>query len=73
MNCMVVVLGILLGVAIALLIPLAADKVWKCNEDERVMATADKEVRLFYPEYTNTNWEYFQKPEVRADGWEDVG
>ena len=70
---MVLVLGILLGISLAIMIPLAADKVWKCNEEERIMEKADREVRLFYPEYTNTNWNYFQKPNVRPDpGWEDV-
>ena len=39
---MVVVLGILLGVSLAIMIPLAADKVWKCNEDERIMERADR-------------------------------
>ena len=69
---MVVVLGILLGVSLAVLIPLAADKVWQCNEDERMMANADRGVnRLFYPDYTNAN--YFRKPETDPAGWEDVG
>ena len=71
---MVVVLGILLGVSLAIMLPLAADKVWKCNEEERMMAKADRGVKgLYYPEFTNTNWEYFRKPETDPVGWEDVG
>ena len=72
---MVVVLGILLGISLAIMLPLAAGKVWKCNEDERIMEKADREVRLFYPEYTNANWDYFQKPNVRTNdvcGWVDI-
>ena len=69
---MVVALGILLGISLALLIPLAAGKVWKCNEDERIMENAGRGVRLFYPEYTNANWDCFQKPKTDP-GWEDVG
>ena len=71
---MVLVLGILLGISLAIMIPLAADKVWKCNEEERIMEKADREVRLFYPEYTNANWNYFQKPRTNdVCGWEDMG
>ena len=71
---MVVVLGILLGVSLAIMLPLAADKVWKCNEEERMMGKADRGVKgLYYPEFTNTNWEYFRKPETEPVGWEDVG
>ena len=36
------------------------------------MGKAEREVKVFYPECTSTNWEYFLKPEVRTDGWEDV-
>ena len=68
---MVVVLGILLGISVAIMIPLAADKVWKCNEEERMMAKAHR--GLYYPEFTNANWEYFRKPETDPVGWEDVG
>ena len=68
---MVVVLGILLGVSLAIMLPLAADKVWKCNEEERMMAKGVK--GLYYPEFTNANWEYFRKPETDPVGWEDVG
>ena len=70
---MVVVLGILLSVSLAIMVLLAADKVCKCNEDERIMEKAHRGVRLFYPEFTNTNWEYFQKPKTDPAGWEDVG
>ena len=46
---MVALLEILLGISLALLIPLAAGKVWKCNEDERIMKRADRGSKLVYP------------------------
>ncbi len=55
---MVVVFPILLAVSVAMLVPLIVDKVWQCRESERVVEHVDQELKLFYPGYTNANWEY---------------
>ena len=54
----VVVFPILLAVSVAMLVPLMVDKVWQCRESERVVERVDQEIKLFYPGYTNANWEY---------------
>ena len=55
---MVVVFPILLAVSVAMVVPLIVDKVWQCRESERVVERVDQEIKLFYPGYTNANWEY---------------
>ena len=62
-----------LGVSLMVTIPLIAEKVWKCKEEERVVHQVGREVRLFYPGYQNSDWEYFKKPEGMIYEWEDVG
>ena len=42
---MMVMLAVLLGVSIALLVPLAADKMWKRNQDKRIPERADSGAR----------------------------
>ena len=54
----VVVFPILLAVSVAMLVPLIVDKVWQYRESERVVERVDQEIKLFYPGYTNANWEY---------------
>ena len=58
---MVVVIPILLALSLSMLVPLIVDKVWQCRESERMVEGVDRELRLFYPGYTNANWEYFKK------------
>ena len=55
---MVVVIPILLAVSVAMLVPLIVDKVWQYRKSERVVERVDQEIKLFYPGYTNANWEY---------------
>ena len=55
---MVVVFPILLAVSVAMLVPLIVDKVWQYREGQRVVECVDQEIKLFYPGYTNANWEY---------------
>ena len=55
---MVVVFPILLAVSVAMLVPLMVDKVWQYRKSERVVERVDQEIKLFYPGYTNANWEY---------------
>ena len=57
-GMVVVVFPILLAVSVAMLVPLMVDKVWQCRESERVVERVDQEIKLFYPGYTNANWEY---------------
>ena len=68
---MPVVLGLLLGASVAVVVTLIADKVWKCKEEERALNQIDKEVKLFYPGYSNSDWEYFKKPEGVLYEWEE--
>ena len=49
---------ILLAVSVAMLVPLIVDKVWQYRNSERVAEHVDRELKLFYPGYTNANWEY---------------
>ena len=58
----------------ALVVPLIAERFWQCHEDNRMMAKADKEVRVFYPSIDNTNWEYFKPPPSKNsnEDWEDA-
>ena len=58
---MVVIIPILLALSLSMLVPLIVDKVWQCRESERMVKGVDWELRLFYPGYTNANWEYFQE------------
>ena len=58
---MVVVFPILLAVSVAMLVPLIVDKVWQCRESEWVVERVDRELKLFYPGYTNANWEYVKR------------
>ena len=44
----VVVLGILLGVSLMMTIPLVAEKVWKCKEEDRIAKQVDRDVKIFY-------------------------
>ena len=60
-QVMVVVIPILLAVSPGLLVPLIVDKVWQCRESERMVEQVDQELKLFYPGYTNANWEYFKR------------
>ena len=55
---MVVVIPILLALSLSMLVPLIVDKVWQCQESERMVKGVDRELKLFYPGYTNANWEY---------------
>ena len=55
---MVVVVPILLAVSLSMLVPLIVDKVWQYRKSERVVERVDQEIKLFYPGYTNANWEY---------------
>ena len=58
-----------------MVVPLIAERVWQCQEQNRMMAKADKEVRVFYPSMAdNTNWEYFKPPPSKNsnEDWEDV-
>ena len=68
---MPVVLGVLLGVSLVALVPLVVDKVWRCKEEERVMAQADWAIWIYYPDYTNTHWECIKKEKNGGD-WEDA-
>ena len=43
------VLVIDIAVVAVVLVPMVADKVWKCHKEGRAMAQADKEVKIFYP------------------------
>ena len=54
----VVVFPILLAVSLSVLVPLIVDKVWQYRKSERVVERVDQEIKLFYPGYTNANWEY---------------
>ena len=54
----VVVFPILLAVAVAMLVPLMVNKVWQYREGERLVKHVNQEIKLFYPGYTNSNWEY---------------
>ena len=63
----------------ALVVPLIAERVWQCQAQNRMMAKADKEVRVFYPSMAdNTNWEYFKPPpsimkrKNSNEEWEDA-
>ena len=58
---MVVVFPILLAVSLSMLVPLIVDKVWQCRESERMVERVDQKIKLFYPGYTNANWEYFKR------------
>ena len=58
---MVVVLPILLALSVAMLVPLVVDKVWQCRESGRMVERVDQEIKLFYPGYTNADWEYVKK------------
>ena len=68
----VVVLGILLGISLFTVIPLIAEKVWKCKEEDRIAKQVDRDVKIFYPGYQNAQWEYFKKPEGMMYEWENV-
>lgn len=57
-GMVVVVFPILLAVSVAMLVPLMVDKVWQYRKSERVVERVDQELKLFYPGYTNANWEY---------------
>ena len=59
----VVVFPILLAVSVAMFVPLIVDKVWQCRESERVVEChgVDQDIKLFYPGYTNADWEYAKK------------
>ena len=59
-HVMVVVFPILLAVSLSLLAPLIVDKVWQHRKSERMVEGVDRELKLFYPGYTNANWEYFK-------------
>ena len=59
-EMVVVVFPILLAVSLSMLVPLIVDKVWQCRESERVVEKVDREIRLFYPGYTNANRECFK-------------
>ena len=59
-EMVVVVFPILLAVSLSMLVPLIVDKVWQCRESEQVVEKVDREIRLFYPWYTNANWEYLK-------------
>ena len=52
---MPVVLGLLLGASIAAVVTLVADKVWTCKEEKRALNRIDKEVKLFYHGYSNSD------------------
>ncbi len=58
---MVVVIPILLALSLSILVPLIVGKVWQCRESKRLVEGVDRELKLFYPGYTNANWEYFKR------------
>ena len=58
---MVVVFPILLAVSLSVLVLLIVDKVWQYRKSERVVERVDRKIKLFYPGYTNANWEYVKR------------
>ena len=55
------VFAILFAAVAIILVPMVADKVWKCHEENRAMQHAEKEIRVLYPGYTNKEWIYTKK------------
>ena len=53
-------------------IPLVAEKVWKCKEEDRIAKQVDRDVKIFYPGYQNAQWEYFKNPKGMMYEWEKV-
>ena len=66
---------IVIAALAVVLVLMVADRVWKCHEDNRAMAHADKEIRIFYPGYTTKDWIYTKKVEEKTEedlDWQSV-
>jgi hypothetical protein len=66
---------IVIAAVAVLLVPMVADKLWRCHEEDRAMAHAEKEIRVFYPGYTTKDWIYTKKVEEKTEAdldWQNV-